>query len=92
MSLDFNSWTKHTLLILVKKLMVKMLNLKLQTLLEYQKPFCKKLSSKLVRGNLLIKKVKNTVPWTYVINDLKEEEIVGNLFWKRIAKNKSKRV
>ena len=25
----------------------------------------------------VIKKVKNTVPWTYVINDLNEEEIVG---------------
>ena len=80
MILDLNSSTKHTLLILVKKLMVKMLNLKLQTLLEYQKPFCKNLSSKLVRRNLLIKNVKNTVPWTIVINDLKEEEVVGNLF------------
>ena len=25
----------------------------------------------------VIKKVKNTVPWTYAINDLKGEEIVG---------------
>ena len=35
----------------------------------------------------VIKEVKNTVPWTYVINDLKGEEIVGTA--KRTAKNKS---
>ena len=33
----------------------------------------------------IIKKVKNTVPWTYVINDLNGEEIIG------IAKNKKKK-
>ena len=37
-----------------------------------------------------IKKVKNTVPLTYAVNELNEEEIVGKR--KRIAKNKSKRV
>ena len=26
----------------------------------------------------VIKKVKNTVPWTYVINDLNNEEIIGS--------------
>ena len=25
----------------------------------------------------VVKKVKNTVPWTYVINDLNDHEIVG---------------
>ena len=38
----------------------------------------------------MITKVKNTVPWTYVINDLKSEEAVGRFLRKRIAKNKSK--
>ena len=28
----------------------------------------------------LIKKVKNTVLWTYVISDLKDEEIVGTFY------------
>ena len=28
----------------------------------------------------MIKKVKNTVPWTYVINDLKGEEIVRTFY------------
>ena len=30
----------------------------------------------------VIKKVKNTVPWTYVIIDLKGEEIVGTFYKK----------
>ena len=31
---------------------------------------------------LTIKKVKNTVPWTYVINGLNREEIVGTFYGK----------
>ena len=36
--------------------------------------------------------MKNTVPWTNVVNDLNDEEIFGTFFKKKIAKNKSKRV
>ena len=32
------------------------------------------------------KKVKNTVPWTYVINDLNSEEIVGRFYEKELQK------
>ena len=32
----------------------------------------------------VIKKVKNTVPWTYVISDLKGEEIVGTFHEKEL--------
>ena len=32
----------------------------------------------------MIKKVKNTVPWTYVINDLNGEEIVGTCYEKEL--------
>ena len=28
----------------------------------------------------MIKKIKNTVPWTYVINDLNDEEIIGTFY------------
>ena len=28
----------------------------------------------------IIKKTKNTVPWTYVINDLNDEEIIGTFY------------
>ena len=33
-----------------------------------------------------IKKVKNTVPWTYVINDLNGEEIMGTFYEKEYQK------
>ena len=34
----------------------------------------------------VIKKVKNTVPWTYVINDLNGEEIRGTFYEKELLK------
>ena len=34
----------------------------------------------------VIKKVKNTVPWTYVINDLNSEEITGTFYKKELQK------
>ena len=33
-----------------------------------------------------IKKVKNTIPWTYVINDLNGEEIIGTFYEKELQK------
>ena len=35
----------------------------------------------------VIKKVKNTVPWTYVINDLNDNEIIGTFYEKELQKN-----
>ena len=32
----------------------------------------------------MIKKVKNTVPWTYFINDLNGEEIIGTCYEKEL--------
>ena len=34
----------------------------------------------------VIKKIKNTVPWTYVINDLNGEEIIGTFYEKELQK------
>ena len=34
----------------------------------------------------VVEKVKNTVPWIYVINDLNREEIVGTFFEKELQK------
>ena len=34
----------------------------------------------------VIKKVKNTIPWTYVINDLNGEEIIGTFYEKELQK------
>ena len=40
--------------------------------------------SKLVWRSIFIKKVKNTVPWTLVISDLDDEEIVGTFYEKEL--------
>ena len=37
-----------------------------------------------------IKKIKNTVPWTYVINDLNGEEIIGTFYEKELQKTNQK--
>ena len=38
----------------------------------------------------VVKKVKNTVPWTYVISDLNGEEIVGSFYEKELQKTNQK--
>ena len=40
----------------------------------------------------VIKKVKNTVPWTYAINDLSGEKNIGSFCEKRVVKDKANRV
>ena len=37
----------------------------------------------------VIKEVKNTAPWTYVIDDLNGEKIIGTFYEERTIKNKS---
>ena len=44
---------------------------------KYNNIFAKGYTSNLSEENFVIKKVKNTVPWTYAINDLNGGEIVG---------------
>ena len=38
----------------------------------------------------VITKVKNTVPWTYIISDLKGKEIVGTFYEKELQKANQK--
>ena len=38
----------------------------------------------------IVKKVKNTVPWTYVTSDLNGEEIVGSFYEKELQKTNQK--
>ena len=40
----------------------------------------------------VIKKVKNTVPWTYVINDLNSEEVIRSFYEKELQKTNQKEV
>ena len=37
-----------------------------------------------------VKKINNTVPWTYVISDLNGEEIVGRFYEKELQKTNQK--
>ena len=60
--------------------MIKILNVKLVILLKYQniKSFLSKAIFQIGLKNVfVIKNVKNTVLWTYVVSDLNREEIVG---------------
>ena len=63
---------------------------KLVILLEYQnlKTFLKKTMyvSNWSEEVFVIRKVKNPVPWTYVISDLNGEEIVGTFYQKELQK------
>ena len=38
----------------------------------------------------MIKKIKNTVPWTYVISNLNREEVVGTFYEKELQKMNQK--
>ena len=52
-------------------------------LLEYQniKIFWQKVTLEIsLKKFLWLKKIKNTLPWTYVINDLNGAEIVGKFY------------
>ena len=38
----------------------------------------------------VVKKIKSTVPWTYVISDLNGEEIIGSFYEKKLQKTNQK--
>ena len=38
----------------------------------------------------VISKIKNTVPWTYVINDLNGEEIIGTFYERELQRTNQK--
>ena len=40
----------------------------------------------MVLRSFCVKEIKNTVPWTYVINDLNGEEIIGTFYEKVLQK------
>ena len=41
-------------------------------------------------GVFVVSKIKNTVPWTYFINDLNGEEIIGTFYEKELQKTNQK--
>ena len=53
---------------------------------KYKNIFVKGYTPNCCEEVFVIKKVKNTVPWTYVINDLNGEEIFGTFYEKELQK------
>ena len=72
-------YTYTNILTLVTKLIIKILNLKLVILLEYQNKniFAKGYFPNWSEEDWVAKKVKKSVPWTHVISYLNGEKIVG---------------
>ena len=57
---------------------------------KYKNTFAKGYMPNWSEGVFIIKKVKNTVPWTYVINDLNGEKIIGTFYEKELQKTNLK--
>ena len=53
---------------------------------KYKNIFAKSYTPNWSEELFVIKKVKNTVPWTYVINDINGEEITGTFYEKELQK------
>ena len=53
---------------------------------KYKNIFAKGYTPNWSEGVFLISKIKNTVPWTYAINDLNGEEIIGTFYEKELQK------
>ena len=69
--------------------MKEILNLKLVILLEYQNIkniFAKGYTPNWSEEAFMIRKVKSTLLWTYVINDLNREEFFGSFYEKELKK------
>ena len=65
--------------------MKKILNLKV-VISKYKNIFAKGYAPNWSEDVFVITKIKNSVPWTYVINDLKGEKIVGTFYAKESQK------
>ena len=60
-------------------------------ILKYKNTFAKGYVRNWSEEVFALKKVKNTVPWTYVISDLKGEEIVAKFYEKELQKTNGKK-
>ena len=57
---------------------------------KYENIFAKRYSPNLSEEVFVIKKIKNAVPWTYIINDLNGEEIIGTFYEKELQATNQK--
>ena len=59
---------------------------------KYKNIFAKGYTPNLSEEIFVIKEIKNTVPWTYVVNDLNGEEIIGTFYEKELQKANQQKV
>ena len=59
---------------------------------KYQNIFAKGYTPNWPEEDFIISKIKNTVPWTHVINDLNDEEITGAFYEKELQKTNQQEV
>ena len=57
---------------------------------KYKNIFAKCYTSNLSEEVFVVNKIQNTVPWTYLINDLNGEEIKGSFYEKELKKTDQK--
>ena len=57
---------------------------------KYNNIFAKRYMPNQSEEVFIISKIKNTVPWTYIINDLNGEEIIGTFYEKESQKTNQK--
>ena len=55
---------------------------------KYKNIFAKRYMPNWSEEIFIIKKIKNTVPWTYVLNDLNGEQIIGTFYENELKKTK----
>ena len=56
-------------------------------ILKYKNIFAKGYTPIWSEEDFVIKKIKSTISWTYVINDLNGEEIIGTFYEKELQKS-----
>ena len=57
---------------------------------KYKNIFAKGYAPNWSEESFVVKKIKNTVPWAYVISDLNGEEIIGSFYEKELQKTNKK--
>ena len=57
---------------------------------KYKNIFAKGYAPNWSKETFVVKKIKNTVPWTYAISDLNREEIIGSFYEKELQKTNQK--
>ena len=57
---------------------------------KYKNTFAKGYTPNWSQEDFVVSKIKNTVPWIYVINDLNGEEIIGTFYEKELQKTNQK--